>query len=97
MESQSTYQVKTSAKIFPLNLVHPSLALEVVEVEVFVVVTEEEEGRRERHAPHDGERVLQEQRGGLRGGERRGEVGAQGPYLEMAQVFVGTFSICYVG
>ena len=68
----------------------------MVEVEVFVVVTEEEEGRRERHAPHDGERVLQEQRGGLRGGERRGEVGAQRPYLEMAQVFVGTFSICYI-
>ena len=59
----------------------PSLSLEVVEVEVLVVVAEEEEGRREGHAPNYGERVLQEQRGGLRGGERRGEIVAQWPYL----------------
>ena len=62
------------------------LALDVIEVEVLIVVAEEEEGRREGHAPHDGERVLQKQRGGLRGGERRGEVGAQRPHLGMAQI-----------
>ena len=60
-----------------------SLTLDVVDVEVLVVVAEEEEGRREGHAPHDGERVLQEQRGGLRRGERGSEIGTQWPHLGM--------------
>ena len=57
----------------------------MVEIEVLVVVAEEEEGRREGHAPYDGEGVLQEQRGGLRRRERRGEVGAKRPHLEEAR------------